>query len=143
MTAAVEPTNPVFQMKHAIEITMRETKALSASTKKSVAEITSCCCLNKGTSSINVHFEKDGYTPGEQVRMIIEIDNTNCEVDVTSLNISVTNTVGLRSSQGSTSDTHHVFSKSVNGVPAGTKMVVKDLLKIGQLSYQGRLHPAI
>lgn len=72
-----------------------------------------------------MHFEKDGYTPGEQVRMIIEIDNTNCQVAVTSINIGVTNIVGLRSSQGSTSDTIHVFSKSVQGLPAGTKMVVQ------------------
>ena len=41
MTAAVEPQTPQFELKHAVEITMRETKMLAASTKKSVAEITS------------------------------------------------------------------------------------------------------
>lgn len=63
--------------------------------------------------------------PGEQVRMIIEIDNSNCSADVSGIHIGVINTVGLRSSGGSTSDRIHVFSKGVKGLPAGTKMVVR------------------
>lgn len=134
---------PQFQLKHSVEITMRETKVLAASTKQATAEITSCCCIGKGQSAINVHFEKDGFMPGEQVRMIIEIDNTNCSADVTGINISVTNIVGLRSSSGSTSDRIHVFGKNVKGLPAGTKMVVTENADVGERGHQGRVHPPV
>ncbi len=46
--------------------------------KTSQGEITSCCCLSKGISSADIHFEKDGYMPGDLVQMNIQVDNTNC-----------------------------------------------------------------
>lgn len=63
--------------------------------------------------------------------MIIEVDNTNCSVPIESINMNVTNTVGLRSAQSSTADTHHVFGKRVPGLPAGTKMVGNEAIKEG------------
>jgi hypothetical protein len=129
MAANIEPTNPKFEMAHAIEITMRETRHIAAATKQSTTKITSCCCIGKGTSAINVHFEKDGYMQNEDVRMIIEVDNSQCTVDITAINISVTNTVGLRSNQSSTSDTYTVFSKNSPGLGAGLKMVGNEAIK--------------
>lgn len=69
--------------------------------------------------------------PGEDVRMIIEVDNTNCTVPITSINMNVSNTVGLRSTESSTADRHHVFGKSVPGLPAGTKMVGNEAIREG------------
>jgi len=57
------------------------------------------------------------------VRLFIEIDNSMCQADIDGLNISINNTVGLRSSDGSTADNYVVFSKSLPGVRAGEKRV--------------------
>lgn len=67
----------------------------------------------------------------EDVRMIIEVDNSQCTADISGINIGVTNTVALRSNQSSTSDTYNVFSKNIAGMPAGTKMVGNDAIKEG------------
>lgn len=70
---------------------------VSSKIVKAQAEITSCCCLSKGITTTQVHFEKDGYAPGEMVQMIMEIDNTNCTVAIPSININIQNLVQMRS----------------------------------------------
>lgn len=69
-------------------------------------------------------FAKDGYTPGEAVQMLIELDNTNCKANVSTISITVTNHVSLRSQGRATGDTKNLFSKVINGVPAGMAFVV-------------------
>ena len=55
----------------------------SGSTKKQLTqEIVSCCCLNKGKSTIVSYFEKNDYLPGEKAYMITEVDNSECKADV-------------------------------------------------------------
>jgi hypothetical protein len=69
-------------------------------------------------------FAKDGYTPGELVQMIIEIDNTICNANVNTISISVNNQVTLRSQGHSTSDSRTFYSKEINGLYAGQSLVV-------------------
>jgi len=93
--------------------------------KESMGNITSCCCLDKGFTTARMSFAKDGYTPGELVQMIIEVDNTNCTANITTMSIMVTNTVSLRSANGhGTTDSRTLFNKTVNGVPMGMSYVV-------------------
>ena len=98
---------------------------VKAQQKTSQGEITSCCCLSKGISSADIHFEKDGYMPGELVQMVIEVDNTNCEANINWINVSINKTVTMRSSGSSTSDGGSIFHKHLNGVPARLSRVVK------------------
>lgn len=57
--------------------------------------------------------------------MIIEVDNTQCTANITTIGISVNNQVTLRSPNGgSTGDSRTMFSKIVNGVPAGMSYTV-------------------
>ena len=60
--------------------------------------------------------------------MLIEIDNTNCTVDINSITISVTNNVTLRSRGHSTSDHYTVYSKRINGLSAGMSKTVSLIL---------------
>lgn len=57
--------------------------------------------------------------PGELVQMIVEVDNSQCQAPITSINISISNTVTMRSNGASTSDHKTIYSKMINGVPAG------------------------
>lgn len=57
--------------------------------------------------------------PGELVQMIIEVDNSMCTANLTSIRVGISNTVTMRSSGSSTSDHIPVFSKTINGVHAG------------------------
>jgi len=126
MVAAIEPISPQFQIQGGREIILRETRLVQGQMKESNGSITSCCCINKGITTSRMSFAKDGYTPGELVQMIIEVDNTQCTANINTITISVTNQVTLRSGQGaSTSDSRTFFTKVVNGVPAGSAYIVK------------------
>jgi hypothetical protein len=93
--------------------------------KTSLGEITSCCCLSKGISSTDIHFEKDGYMPGELVQMVIEVDNSKCEANINYINISINKTVTMRSGGAATSDGGSIYRKQLNGVPAGLAKIVR------------------
>ena len=57
--------------------------------------------------------------------MVIEIDNTQCTANITTISITVTNQVTLKSGTGAqTSDSRTFVNKTVNGVPAGVAYVV-------------------
>jgi len=59
------------------------------------------------------------------VQMVIEIDNTQCTANITTISITVTNQVTLKSGTGAqTSDSRTFVNKTVNGVPAGVAYVV-------------------
>ena len=58
-----------------------------------------------------MHFEKDGYMPGDVVRVVIEVDNSECQADIDGLKIAIVNTIGLRSNNNFTSDNYTIFSK--------------------------------
>lgn len=92
--------------------------------KDSMGSITHCCCIDKGMTSSKMAFSKDGFTPGELVQMIIELDNTACTANINSISIRVTNHVTMRSQGASTGDSRTLFHKAINGVPAGMACTV-------------------
>ena len=119
MTAAIEPDHPQFQLKYARQITLCETRRVETQTINKRQEIEWCCCCSEGPCAVNVHFEKDGYMPGELVQIIVQADNSECKVDVPNSTISVDNTVTM-SSQGRTTNSHNeIYSKTTNGMSAG------------------------
>jgi hypothetical protein len=63
------------------------------------------------------------------VQMIIEVDNQYCSADVPTIDIAITNVVGMRSNQNSTSDSRTMFSKSINGLKAGDKCTGNEAIR--------------
>lgn len=63
--------------------------------------------------------------------MIMEIDNSGCQADIPTINISVGSTVTMRSNQSSTVDHGSLFNKQINGVGAGQKATVIFINNIG------------
>lgn len=53
--------------------------------------------------------------------MIMEIDNSGCQADIPTINISIGSTVTMRSNQSSTVDHGTILTKQINGVGAGQK----------------------
>jgi hypothetical protein len=87
--------------------------------------------MNKGITSSTMSFAKDGFTPGELVQLIIEIDNTACTANINTISISVNNQVTLRSQGHSTSDSKSFFNKQINGLAAGQALVVTKIFYLG------------
>lgn len=125
MSVLIEPLSPTMQAKYAREITLRETRMVSSQHKKSQAGITSCCCINKGITCVEVHFEKDGYMPGELVQMVIEVDNSQCTADIPTIGIGISNTVSMKSNGAGTADHGTIIGKQINGVAREQLATVK------------------
>ena len=78
--------------------------------------------------------------PGEEVKLILEIDNSQCTSDISSISVSVDNTVTMRSQGASTSSHNRVAGKTCGGLPAAMRRVVLYSNNIGKLSYDGNFH---
>lgn len=142
MTVAVEPMNNQFKCKFSREITLRETRWLSSQHKESNAEITHCCCCSKGICTAKMHFEKDGYMPGDMVQSVIEVDNSKCDADMPKINIAVSFTVTMKSQGAQTADNGTVFSKQINGLAANQSATVTYSMRVGKPSYHGSVPDA-
>ena len=57
-------------------------------TQKASSDIKSCL-FNKGISSISCKFEKDTYFPGDKAKLLIELDNQNCAVNIIHITITL------------------------------------------------------
>ena len=44
------------------------------------------CCLDQGHCKIKSYFEKNAYVQGETANCCCEIDNSNCQLDIESVN---------------------------------------------------------
>ena len=55
------------------------------------AHVTSCCCIDQGTTRIQCYFEKNGYMPGEDARIYCKLDNTEGKTEVTKVEVKLIN----------------------------------------------------
>eukprot|EP01016_Furgasonia_blochmanni_P040905 TRINITY_DN5257_c0_g1_i6.p1 TRINITY_DN5257_c0_g1~~TRINITY_DN5257_c0_g1_i6.p1 ORF type:complete len:585 (-),score=140.39 TRINITY_DN5257_c0_g1_i6:207-1961(-) len=91
------------------------------------AEVSTWCCIDQGKSWIKVYFEKDTYCPGEKARIIAELDNTNCKLNVSSLRVALMNKMAMKASDGkSRSYSVAALTQNFDGVTAGACALAKD-----------------
>jgi len=88
-------------------------------TEKKTANVMVCCCINKGSANMTVHFDKNCYVPGEQARIICEAKNDS-SVDFKAIKVKVKRQLTLRSSSGhSVSRVLELVKEKFEGVKAG------------------------
>jgi hypothetical protein len=73
------------------EIIMRETVSIKNDHQIMEAHVTSCCCIDQGTTRIECYFEKNAYTPGEEAKIYCKCDNTEGKSAVVSVDVSLVN----------------------------------------------------
>jgi len=55
------------------------------------ANVTSCCCIDQGTTRIRCFFEKNGYSPGEEAKIYCVVDNKEGKATVERVSVSLKN----------------------------------------------------
>ena len=73
------------------EIVIRESAPIKNDQQQMEAHVTSCCCIDQGTTRIQCYFEKNGYAPGEDARIYCKLDNTEGKSEVESVDVSLLN----------------------------------------------------
>ncbi|EGR30054.1 hypothetical protein IMG5_143480 [Ichthyophthirius multifiliis] len=61
---------------------------------------TTCCCISQGTSVIRCHFDRNSYCPGETAYILADIDNSECDLAVKSLECTFKKILKLKSDSG-------------------------------------------
>jgi len=87
----------VPRLKHKIVFVVRENPNITAETKEvSITKsLTTWCCCNQGTVSMRTAFEKNTYVPGEEARIITEIDNSKCSLGIPDVVFSLSQSVSI------------------------------------------------
>lgn len=59
------------------------------------------CCIDRGQSQIKCFFENNSYLPGEQANVVTEIDNSKCQMGISSINADFIKKIRLESKTSS------------------------------------------
>lgn len=83
-----------------------------------------CCCLARGTSHIKCVFDKNNYLPGDTAYLWVDLDNSNCDLDIKRVQAVLTNNVELRSKCGRTKVISRTVSQqTIDGIPSRTTAI--------------------
>jgi len=64
--------------------------------------ISTWCCFSKGTSTLNISYEKNYYCPDEKVNVICELDNTRCNLDANCIKLALIQTIIIKDKKNRT-----------------------------------------
>ena len=91
------------------------------------------CCRNKGTVSIKVCFSKNAFVPGETMRLGIEINNSQSQLDVLGYRVTLLRKIRLKS------DTRHWMRQEEVGFWNMSLRVPKGEALLGEQSRHQKL----
>jgi len=72
---------------------------IKAVKESKTANVMVCCCIDKGSATMTVYFDKNCYVPGEMCRIICEAKNDS-EVDFEAIKVKVKRQLTLRGTGG-------------------------------------------
>jgi hypothetical protein len=58
--------------------------------------ITTWCCMDQGPSSVNVTFEKNVFEPSEICKAIVNIDNSQCNLNINNVRLAIEQELKLK-----------------------------------------------
>jgi len=92
----------VPKLKHKVYLTMREKMQQNIQQRELnlTKKISTWCCIDQGTISMRTAFEKDAYAPGEEARMLTEIDNAKCSLNIESVVFTLSQTININDGHG-------------------------------------------
>jgi len=117
------------KLKHKLFLTMREDMQKNIQTKELnlTKSLSTWCCINQGTISLRTAFEKNAYAPGEEARMLTEIDNSKCGLNVDNVVFHLTQNIQVKDGQGHGRNFHFpIRSINLGTIPAGTSCMGND-----------------
>lgn len=77
--------------------------------QKQTNRITTWCCIDQGPSSVNVTFEKNVFEPSEICKAVVNVDNSQCNLNINNVRLAIEQELKLKTSPGG-----GVFSHSCN-----------------------------
>lgn len=115
----------VPKLKHKLEVTVRESPNLNIQTKEISInkKLTTWCCFDQGTVSMRTAFEKNAYAPGEEARIICEVDNSKCQLAIPDVSFSLNQNIALNAGGHNRSFGFNIRSISLGRIEPGGNFV--------------------
>jgi len=62
-------------------------------------QMTACCCIDQGTGSMKVNFEKNAYTPYEVAKCFVEVNNTEGKIPINNISFTLKRKIWAKAGQ--------------------------------------------
>ncbi|CAD8149860.1 unnamed protein product [Paramecium octaurelia] len=82
-----------------------------------------CCCINKGTSRVKGACDKNHYLQGDTAKLTLEIDNSNCYLNIRYFDIELLKELILKANANSHKSIQTVLAQRIPGIQARSKQV--------------------
>lgn len=92
--------------------------------------IVGCCCFQQGKLKLKSYFQKDYYIPGDVASIIAEVDNSDCKVNVKSVQGTFIQKLDLRIGNNTKNITTYLSTVYGEKVEAGKKKVGQDSIRL-------------
>jgi len=115
-------TDNIQKLKHKLYLTMREVMQQHIQTPKELTlnkPLSTWCCLSAGAINLRTAFEKDAYAPGEEARMLTEIDNSKCSLNVDNVIFQLNQTIRLNANGHGRAFSFPIRTVNLGNIPAG------------------------
>jgi len=102
--------------------------------QQEVSQITTCCCMDQGTSTMASEFEKNVFLPNETVRGFVIVDNSHCQIRCSNVHFAVEQRMRLNIHGHHYSNNRDLVEQNVPGpdaqAPEWKREMTVDLSKI-------------
>ncbi|CAD8048118.1 unnamed protein product [Paramecium sonneborni] len=140
----IESYNKSYKnIKHSQPLVVREPlkQNITSLTGQMEVNVATWCCIAQGTSSIKCVFDKNHYLPGDTAYLLVDLDNSECKLDINRIDASLINYLTLRDKNGREKlITRTIVSQQIQGIKAGIKAVENDRKQI-QLILLNKSYP--
>ncbi|CAD8172136.1 unnamed protein product [Paramecium pentaurelia] len=87
------------------------------------SNIYACCCFNKGTSRLKCFCDKNHYLQGDTALLTMEIDNSNCNLNIEYFEIELIKQLILKADANTHKNTQKILTQRIPGIQARSKQV--------------------
>ena len=118
-------------LKSSQELVLREPihRMITSKNKEINSSVSTWCCIEKGNVFLRVYFEKDAYVPGEIANVMVEIDNSNCKLNIEKVNFCLRRNISLRSKTGRVINGEVHYFPRFRNYHGETKNLAQDVIK--------------
>ncbi|CAK69837.1 unnamed protein product (macronuclear) [Paramecium tetraurelia] len=118
-----EPNKPSIRNKQEFLVREPIKQEVIGQQQERMNNIYVCCCINKGTSRVKSFCDKNHYLQGDTAKLTLEIDNSNCNLNIEYFDIELLKELILRANANSHKYTQRILTQRIPGIQAGFKQI--------------------
>ncbi|CAK83389.1 unnamed protein product (macronuclear) [Paramecium tetraurelia] len=120
---STQPNKPSIRNKQEFMVREPIKQNVVGQEQESTTNLTECCCNNKGSSRLKSFCDKNHYLPGDTAQLTIEVDNSNCYLNIDYFEIELHQVLILKANYSTTKLARKILTQRIPGIQARSKNV--------------------